>query len=289
MKDIELEYKVVGSGKTILILETGIGGSFYNWYPFIEEIKEDFTIVMYHRSGYGNSPISKEPRTTTTIAKELNKLVKRIGITEKFVLIGHSFGGLCAQQFSKMYPDKIKGLILLDSTSVNFYKLYNLDIPVMNSLISVDKMVDNNIANSKKSKDELFDKFHKTIIEYDNILPYNEAKSYEEFITNPLFFKTIANEFENWGISSENIKELGDFPDIPLIVIARDKEVSVKAFVEHEIPMEEAVLYEEAWRGLQVELSQLSKKGGIIIAEGSDHDIHLDRPDSIIQCLKRFL
>lgn len=289
LKDIELEYKVVGSGKSILILETGIGGSFYNWYPFIQEIQEHFTIVMYHRAGYGNSPVSKELRTTKNIAEELYGLIKRIGITEKFVLIGHSFGGLCVQQFSKMYPNKIKGVILIDSTSYNFNKLYNLDIPVMNSLISIDKMVENNMENSNKSKEELNIKFKNMIVEYKNTLPYSEAKDYEELITNPLFFKTIAKEFENWGISSENILEMGDFPNIPLIVIARDKAVSVKAFVEHDIPVEEAILYEDTWRELQIELSHSSKKGEIVIAEGSDHDVHLDRPDIIIQCLKRFL
>ncbi|MER2260947.1 MAG: alpha/beta hydrolase [Psychrobacillus sp.] len=289
MKDIELEYKVVGSGKSILILETGIGGSFYNWYPFIQEIKEDFKIVMYHRAGYGNSPVSKEFRTTKNIAEELYELIERIDITEKFVLIGHSFGGLCVQQFSKMYPNKIKGVILIDSTSYNFNKLYNLDIPVMNSLISIDKMVENNMENSNKSKEELKIKFKNMIVEYENTLPYSEAKDYEELITNPLFFKTIAKEFENWKISSDNILEMGDFPNIPLIVIARDKAVSVKAFVEHDIPVEEAILYEDTWRELQIELSHSSKKGEIVIAEGSDHDVHLDRPDIIIQCLKRFL
>ena len=289
LKDIELEYKVVGSGKSILILETGIGGSFYNWYPFIQEIKEDFKIVMYHRAGYGNSPVSKEFRTTKNIAEELYELIERIDITEKFVLIGHSFGGLCVQQFSKMYPNKIKGVILIDSTSYNFNKLYNLDIPVMNSLISIDKMVENNMENSNKSKEELKIKFKNMIVEYENTLPYSEAKDYEELITNPLFFKTIAKEFENWKISSDNILEMGDFPNIPLIVIARDKAVSVKAFVEHDIPVEEAILYEDTWRELQIELSHSSKKGEIVIAEGSDHDVHLDRPDIIIQCLKRFL
>jgi len=159
----------------------------------------------------------------------------------------------------------------------------------MNSLISIDKMVENNLENSKKSKEELNLKFKNMLVEYENTLPYSEAKDYEELITNPLFFKTIANEFENWEISSENIVEMGEFPNIPLIVIARDQEVSVKSFIEHDIPVEEAVLYEEVWRELQIELSQSFKNGEIVIAEGSDHDIHLDRPDIIIQCLKRFL
>lgn len=285
----ELEYKVVGNGEITLIIEIGIGGSFYHWYPFIKEIKEDFTIVLYHRAGYGKSPASKELRTTKNIAEELNDLVDRIGITNGFVLMGHSFGGLCAQQYAKMFPEKVKGLVLVDSTSFNFQQLYSLNIPVMNSLISLDQMIHNNRQNSNKSKAELKSMYKELIDENKKILPSNEAMDYEELKTNPLLFKTIANEFENWDTSSEYIKNMGDFPDIPLIVIARDKEVSVKAFLKYDIPRAEAALYEDVWRELQIELSELSSQGELVIADGSDHEVHIDKPDIIIQSLKRFL
>ena len=289
MKDLNLEYFIVGEGETTLIIETGMGGSYYNWFPFIEKIKNDFTIVVYHRAGYGKSSASNKLRTTENIAVELNGLIEKIGITDKFILLGHSFGGLCAQQYTIIYPEKIKGLILIDSTSFHFQKLYNLNIPVMNSLISLEKLVENNINTSKKSKAELERKFKNLIEEYNLNLPSKEAKKYKELITTPLFFKTKANEFENWGASSKCLKDMGKFPNIPLVVIARDKEVSVQSFIEHDIPNEEAVLYEEVWRELQIELSQMSSKGYLVIASGSDHDIHVDRPDIIIQCLRGFV
>ena len=289
MKGIELEYRIVGNGETTLILETGIGGSFYNWYSFIQEIKKDFTVILYHRAGYGNSPISEKARTTRNIAEELNDLVEEIGITDKFILMGHSFGGLCAQQYALMYPHKIKGLILVDSTSSNFQKLYDLPNPIMNSLISVDDRIKINLNTSQQTKEELQLKYTDMITEYKKILPSQEVSGFVEFMTNPLLYKVIANEFENFGESSKTIKVMGEFPQIPLVVIARDKEISIKSFTENDIPKEEAILYENVWRELQVELSQLSIKGELVIAEGSDHQVHLDRPDSLLQSLKRFL
>ena len=289
MKGIDLEYRIVGNGESTLILETGIGGSFYNWYSFIQEIKNHFTVILYHRAGYGNSPISKRARTTKNIAEELNDLVEEIGITDKFIIMGHSFGGLCAQQYALMYPHKIKGLILVDSTSYNFQKLYDLTIPVMNSLISVDERIKINLNTSQQTKEELQQKYTDMIYEYKKILPSQEVSGFVEFMTNPLLYKVIANEFEKFGESSKTIKAMGEFPQIPLIVIARDKEISIKSFTENDIPEEEAILYENVWRELQIELSQLSGKGELVIAEGSDHQVHLDRPDSVIQSLKRFL
>ena len=289
MQDIDLEYRIVGKGDITLILETGIGGSFYYWYPFIQKIKNNFNIVLYHRAGYGNSQTPNTARTTKNIAEELNELIENIGITDRFVLMGHSFGGLCAQHFAKMYPNKLLGLILLDATSHHYSRLYNLDNPIMNSLISIEQMVENNLTNSIKTPGELKEKYKQVIAKYKTILPENDRNKFEDYLTNPQLFKTIAEEFKNWGISSDQMMQLGDFPDIPLIVIARDKEVSVKSFVEYDIPEKEAVLYEDVWRDLQIELSQLSNNGSFIIADKSDHDIHLDRPDIIIDCLKGFL
>ncbi|WP_061808744.1 alpha/beta fold hydrolase [Rossellomorea vietnamensis] len=59
MHDIDLEYLIIGEGKRILVLETGIGNSFYSWLPFIDTIKKEYTIILYHRAGYGKSAISK--------------------------------------------------------------------------------------------------------------------------------------------------------------------------------------------------------------------------------------
>ena len=285
----DIEYKVIGKGESILILETGIGSPFYDWYSLLDEIKEYFTIVVYHRAGYGKSQASNNSRTTKNIAEELNYLMEQIGIKDEFILMGHSFGGLCVQQYVKMYPSKIKAVVLLDSTSYNFKQLYKLNIPVMNSLIDMDKMIESNIDSSRKSKEEIRNKYEDVLIEYKKILSDSEFRTFQEFIINPLLYKTKAEEFKNWDVSSEDVMNGGKFPDIPLIVIARDNKVAERYWINLNIPEEEAVLYESVWRALQVELSKLSNKGELIIADNSDHEIYLDRPDIIIDCLKKLI
>lgn len=84
---MEIEYKIIGNGNTVLVLGTGIGGSFYDWYPILQEIIDDFTVILYHRYGYGKSSISSKPRTTKNIAEELDYLLDKIGVKDKFVLM----------------------------------------------------------------------------------------------------------------------------------------------------------------------------------------------------------
>lgn len=289
MHELNLEYKIIGKDKPVLVVETGIGSSFYDWYSIVEDLKEDFTIVLYHRCGYGKSQDPKTPRTTKNIAEELNYFLDKIGIKEEFILVGHSFGGLCAQHYAKMYPHRLKGIMLIDSTSFNFKQLYMLNVPVMNSLISIDKMVESNITSSEKTKEELKVQNGNIISAYENRMSNDEMELVEEFFTNPRLHKTIAEEFKNWERDSEGIKSIPEFPNIPLIVVARDNKVSEREWVKYDIPEKEAILYENEWRKLQVELSTLSEKGRLVIAENSDHEVYLDKPDIIIQNLKTFI
>lgn len=244
---------------------------------------------MYHRAGYGRSDPSNHSRTVTNIAKELNALLEKKGINEKFYLIGHSFGGLCVQQYAKMFPKNLKGVMLIDATSHNFQRMYDLDLPVMYSLISLEKMIDGNIQSSKKSKEELYDTHSNMFKEYKCKIPTNYIVSFEDFFTNQTLYKTVADEFNNWDENGRIINETEKFPNLPLIVLARDKEISTKPFIEYGIPEQESHLHEEVWRELQIELSELSNKGELIIAEGSDHEIHIDNPELLAQSIARLV
>lgn len=289
MSNINQEYKIIGNGQTTLVIETGIGNSFYNWYSIIEEIKHYFTVIIYHRQGYGKSNLPITSRTTRNIASELNKLLTEISVKEKYVMLGHSFGGLCVQQYVKMYPEEVKAVVLVDSTSYNLEQLNHLDTPIINSKCSINKMVEicNNL--SLKSKEELINQNKSMVSRYRKYVTNEELQEVNEFFANSKFYKTVADEFTNWLHDGEDIKSMSTFPDIPLITIARDKELSIENWVKQEIPENEAILYEDKWRKLQEELVLSSKQGKFIIASNSDHQVHIDRPDIVIDTLKALI
>ncbi len=43
--------------------------------------------------------------------------------------------------------------------------------------------------------------------------------------------------------------------------------------------------YEATWAQMQGELAALSPRGRVVVAEGSGHDIHLERPDLVIDAI----
>lgn len=65
------------------------------------------------------------------MANELKGLLEKLEVHDPIILVGHSYGGLCAQHFIKMYPTLVNSCILVDSTSVNLHRLNELELPVL--------------------------------------------------------------------------------------------------------------------------------------------------------------
>lgn len=289
MEQVMLDYEIIGQAGPIIVFENGLGGHYHDWRLVVNAIASQATAVMYNRAGYGYSKSSDGLRTTEHIAKELKLMLEEIGVEKEIILVGHSFGGLCVQHFASLYPEMVKAVVLVDSTSANFNRLYALDLPVLFQHITIDKMIErwNNLA--AKTSSELKAMMQPILSEDQQKLPQELHEELEQFSTDPRTYGTMSAEVENWGVSSSLIKSSKDFPDIPLCVIARDSEKSVKFYMDRGIPQEEAEAYEAVWRELQVEHSKLSKQGKLIVAHGSDHNIQLEKPDVLINCIKEWI
>jgi pimeloyl-ACP methyl ester carboxylesterase len=59
------------------------------------------------------------PKAGASIARELNKLLQRAGVSGKLLLVGHSTGGLYTRIFQAQYPERVAGLVLLDASNEN--------------------------------------------------------------------------------------------------------------------------------------------------------------------------
>jgi pimeloyl-ACP methyl ester carboxylesterase len=153
----KLEVGTYGTGLPIVVIETGMGCSWYDWCEIISEISKRTTVLAYHRSGYGKSTLGKEEHSTKQIAEDLNKLLDIEGISSPIVLVGHSFGGLCVQHYANLFSEKVSGMVLIDSNSIDEYKIDELrnELPSFSKTFSKNKIIENWKELSLKKKVEL--------------------------------------------------------------------------------------------------------------------------------------
>ncbi|MFX1340647.1 MAG: alpha/beta fold hydrolase [Promethearchaeota archaeon] len=108
------------SDKGIIILLHGFASSASFFKSQIKVLKNFYRIVAFDALGHGKSEHPKEINITENIRHEiirdLEDLLKFLGIKEKYGIIGHSLvGGMIAQLICMKHPEDIKFLILLNS------------------------------------------------------------------------------------------------------------------------------------------------------------------------------
>lgn len=274
-KNIEVNIK--GSSKQTVVIQTGMSCSFYDWLPIIEKLSQHFTVVSYHRPGYGRSQLGNYSRTTRQVTKELHMLLQKLAIHEPIILIGHSYGGLCAQHFAMLHEDKLQALILVDSTSMNLHRLDELHLPISDQTDSDDMWLQKYNTYSQMDVDMLYNELKPMLAD--------QSRQQIEFSTSPSLYKATASELSEWKNCALSLKELYKTLDIPLIVIGRDPQYSITQLIEGGMPQEEATQLESTWQELIQEQLKLSMNSQYILAEHAGHGIENNRPDIIIEAV----
>jgi pimeloyl-ACP methyl ester carboxylesterase len=109
-----------GSGDTAVVMLHGVGGGAAAWMPQLDAIAgAGYLAVAWDAPGYGASaPV--EPYDVPNLARSLERLLDALAARRR-VLMGHSMGGMVAQEAVAAFPQKIDGLVL-SATSPAFGK-----------------------------------------------------------------------------------------------------------------------------------------------------------------------
>jgi 3-oxoadipate enol-lactonase len=116
-------FTTLGTGPTVLMLH-GIGGGHLAFAPQVETLASaGYRAVAWDMPGYGHSaPI--EPYTFKGLAESCIRLIEALLASDErggLVLLGHSMGGMVAQEVVARRPDLVRQLILC-GTSPSFGK-----------------------------------------------------------------------------------------------------------------------------------------------------------------------
>ena len=115
-KNIHVTYTDSGKGTAIVLLH-GFLENQQMWQEMIPELSKKHRVITIDLLGHGQTECLGYIHEMEDQADMVHDILSSLRI-RKAVLIGHSMGGYVALAFAELYPDFMKGLVLMNSTSL---------------------------------------------------------------------------------------------------------------------------------------------------------------------------
>jgi pimeloyl-ACP methyl ester carboxylesterase len=284
-----LNCKLFGHEKrNIVVIENALSSCSAEWWHIAEDISQRAIVLTYDRAGYGRSSASDFQRTPRNIAKELHALLEKLKLVDKITLVGHSQGGLYAQQFARDYPDMVRSLVLLDPLSANDSHFHTLLTEKEFAQSGVDKTKGLKIGALLCSIG--LGPVLKPILKkgipfyyYDNFV--EEAKEYILYcLTKAKHYRTALEEYRISHLYSEidHLKSKEGFPDIPITLITHSSNIYIEEIMKYGRSSREiAEKVEKIWQEIMKEYLNFSNNTKWIEAKKSSHFMHLTEPELV--------
>lgn len=113
---LHYEYLTEFEDEPVLVLVNSLGTDFRIWLPLIDELTENWSILVYDKRGHGLSGVGTAPYSMEDHARDLIGLVEHIGV-KKAVFCGVSVGGLIVQALYRLKPQLVEKLVLCDTAA----------------------------------------------------------------------------------------------------------------------------------------------------------------------------
>ena len=286
-----------GQGKPAVVLESGAGAFSFDWGLVQPQVAKMTRVCSYDRAGSAWSELGPNPRTLKQRVYELHKLLVNAKVPPPYVLVGHSAGGYIARLFQAKYPDEVVGIVLAECGHENSLSFINgklvrqrelskgRPVPEARSEMSdADRVIAPEVMKQLEQSLEAMGK--PTIDPPYNKLPVNIQQIRLWALAEPKHLLADYNPFEGEeaeAMYEKRLKKQYPLGDLPLIVLHRQ---------DGEYKPAPGAITPEQVKQLDAErlvhnqdLVQLSRNSAHIIATNSTHDIHLDRPELVVDAI----
>jgi pimeloyl-ACP methyl ester carboxylesterase len=248
-----LHLKCTGAGSPTVVLEPGGGlmSSSLGWVA--PAVAAHTQMCVYDRAGRGWSEPADTAQDAALIATDLHTLLDRAGIPGPYVLAGHSFGGIYVMTFAARYPDKVAGMVLVDSTAPASAAKPEENSPGEEGSYDILSRVSALVSSSARfGLARLIGQLG------DASLPPRSRDEERASAATASHFKGTIDEYLHARASAEEAAALVDFADKPLVVVTAGSGSDA------------------AWLTAQDELATLSPNSVHRVIDGATHAGLLD-------------
>ena len=104
---------IQGTGPS-LVLVHGVLMDHRMWSQQVVQLTNHFQVVTYDMLGHGDAPDPPGERSLADFVAQLENVIESCG-QQPLVLVGFSMGAMVSQAFAIRHPDRLRGLVLLNS------------------------------------------------------------------------------------------------------------------------------------------------------------------------------
>jgi len=109
-----IAYSVYGSGDMALVFVHGWSCDSRYWRKQLSNFEKEYKVIAIDLAGHGNSSSSRSDYTIDAFAKDVQSVLNNEKVNNA-ILIGHSMGGAVIASAATLMPDKVEGIIAIDT------------------------------------------------------------------------------------------------------------------------------------------------------------------------------
>jgi pimeloyl-ACP methyl ester carboxylesterase len=257
-----------GQGTPVVILDSGLGNSYATWHTVQPPISNFVRVCSYDRAGVGYSDSSPRRRTSKDIAEELHTLLHNAGVPSPVVLVGHSMGGFDVRVYASLYRNEVAGMVLVDSSHPEQQRRFpqafrDMDKGWLRELEFMEFAAPFGVPRFLG------------LCGNDAVIRAAECNFHS--------VREMVAEWKTFNESAAQTARTGSLADMPLAVLSHDPDGPL----DPDLPADQVKPANDAFEKMQQELSQLSTRGTRTIAKNSSHYIQGDRPDLVIEAVRK--
>lgn len=226
----KMEYNISGSGDFTVIFDGDIGMNSYEWKSVADEVQNELGVqtFVYNRRGYGfndsGSRISPKEQ-----AEDLKILLRKAAASGPYILVGEGYGSLVMTNFASMYPDVVKGVVLINPYEKNQSEVENSKSEKIKETADlVRKKIES--VGSNFSFTLLLDKFGlaSEVEDFGNNLSGFAGQEFSYKKNQSSYRSAVYNETKNLYDNVDGGESDGMFKDIPFYILSNQNDNSLK-------------------------------------------------------------
>ena len=278
-----LNLRCSGAGQPTVVLESGAVADSFDWFKVQPKIAAFTRVCSYDRAGYGFSDGGASKNYIEGSADDLHALVFASHIATPVVLVGHSLGSDIVREYTTKFSKDVAALVLVDPPAQDIQGVPDKQRQERNeanagrtAMLEACKKGAAKLGSSN-SPPELKSCLRPPNPDYSARL--NSARRTTK--TKSAFWDSVAYALDAGGqLDSRPVPATETHGAIPLLILQPDAPFD-------DAPPADREMLERARQRTQKLIAATSTRSQIIPVAHSSHDVQFDRPDAVIDAVRR--